>query len=60
MFKKEERSRSLQKLSKTMHDLAPSLFIVEIVDIIALKKKFYNAKFRHKQLAVEKLLVRKQ
>jgi len=59
MFKKEERSRSLKKLSKTMHDLAPSLFLVEIVDIIALKKNFYNAKFRHKQLAVEKLLVRK-
>ena len=58
MFSKEERSVALKELSKKMHDLAPSLFLLEIVDIIALKKKFYNTKFRHKQLAVDKLRVK--
>ena len=58
MFSKENRLVALKELSKKMHDLAPSLFLIEIVDIIALKKKFYNTKFRHKQLAVEKLRVR--
>ncbi len=58
MFSREKRSVALKKLSKKMHDLAPSLFLIEIVDIIALKKKFYNTNFRHKQLAVEKLRVK--
>ncbi|MEE2705123.1 MAG: ABC transporter substrate-binding protein [Pseudomonadota bacterium] len=58
MFSREKRSVALKELSKKMHDLAPSLFLIEIVDIIALKKKFYNTNFRHKQLAVEKLRVK--
>lgn len=55
MFDPEERSLTLQGLSQNMHDLAPSLFLVHIVDVIAASDKFGELPFRHKQLAVDKL-----
>ncbi|MBT5240165.1 MAG: hypothetical protein HOH20_12385 [Rhodospirillaceae bacterium] len=55
MFDPEERSRTLQDLSQRMHDLAPALFLVHIVDVIAASDRLGELPFRHKQLAVDKL-----
>ncbi len=55
MFDADERSRTLQDLSQSMHDLAPSLFLVRIVDVIAASNRLGELPFRHKQLAVDKL-----
>lgn len=55
MFDVEERSRTLQDLSRTMHDIAPSLFLVQIADVIAYSDRLGDLPFRHKQLAVDKL-----
>lgn len=55
MFDTNERSRALQDLSKTMHDIAPSLFLVQIADVIAYSDRLGKLPFRHKQLAVDKL-----
>lgn len=55
MFDVEERSRALQDLSYTMHDIAPALFLVQIADVIAYSNRLGDLPFRHKQLAVDKL-----
>jgi peptide/nickel transport system substrate-binding protein len=55
MFDEDERSRTLQDLSSKMHDLAPSIFLVNIVDVIAASDKLGPLPFRHKQLAVDQL-----
>ncbi|MEQ8735566.1 MAG: ABC transporter substrate-binding protein [Rhodospirillaceae bacterium] len=55
MFDKQERDETLQDLSKTMHDLAPALFLVYIVDVIAVSDRLGELPFRHKQLAVDQL-----
>ncbi len=55
MFDAEERERTLQSLSKTMHDLAPAIFLHQLVDIIAVNKRLGPLPFRHKQLAIDQL-----
>lgn len=55
IFNAEERSRALQNLSKTMHEIAPSLFLVQIADVIAYSDRLGELPFRHKQLAVDQL-----
>lgn len=55
MFDIEERSRTLQDLSRTMHDIAPALFLVQIADVIAYSDRLDELPFRHKQLAVDRL-----
>lgn len=59
MFDPIERAGTLQDLSLTMHDLAPALFLVQIVDVIAASDKFDALPFRHKQLAVDKLRLKR-
>ena len=55
MFDAEEREKTLQDLSKQMHDLAPSIFLMQLVDIVAVNPRFGPLPFRHKQLAVDQL-----
>jgi len=55
MFDPEERERALQALSKEIHDLAPSLFLVPLVDVIAASERLGPLPYRHKQLAMEKM-----
>ena len=55
MFDEEERERTLQSLSKTMHDLAPTIFLHQLVDIVAVNDRLGPLPFRHKQLAVDQL-----
>jgi peptide/nickel transport system substrate-binding protein len=55
MFDPVERERALQALSEETHDLAPSLFLVPLVDVIAAHERLGPLLYRHKQLAMEKL-----
>ena len=55
MFDPVKREAVLQDLSLAMHNLAPAVFLVQIVDVIAASNKFGALPFRHKQLAVDKL-----
>ncbi len=55
MFDPAKRERALQALSKEVHDLAPSLFLVPLVDVVAASGRLGPLHYRHKQLAMEKL-----
>lgn len=55
MFDAEERDRTLQDLSKQMHDLAPAIYLVQLVDIVTVSPRLGDLPFRHKQLAVDQL-----
>lgn len=59
MFDPVKREKALQGLSLAMHDLAPAIFLVQIVDVIAASDKFDTLPFRHKQLAVDKLRLKR-
>ena len=55
IFNPVERDRVLQDLSKTMHDLAPAIFLIQLVDIVAVSDRYGPLPYRHKQLAVDQL-----
>lgn len=55
MFDVAERSGALQDLSRKMHELAPSVFLLELADVIAYSDRLADLPFRHKQLAVDQL-----
>ncbi len=55
MFDPAEREAALQDLSRDMHDLAPALFLVRLVDVVASSPRLGPLPFRHKQLAMEKM-----
>ena len=55
IFDGDERERVLQDLSKQMHDLAPAIFLIQLVDIISVSPRFALLPFRHKQLAIDQL-----
>lgn len=55
MFDPAERERTLKDLSQKMHELAPALFMVQLVDIVSVSDRLGPLPFRHKQLAVDQL-----
>jgi len=55
MFNTEERENTLQELSQQMHDLAPAIFLIQLVDIVSVSSQLGPLVFRHKQLAVDQL-----
>ncbi|MFL2770965.1 MAG: ABC transporter substrate-binding protein [Rhodospirillaceae bacterium] len=55
MFNTDQRENALQELSQQMHDLAPSIFLIQLVDIVSVSSRLGSLVFRHKQLAVDQL-----
>lgn len=55
MFDAHERDQTLQDLSQKMHDLAPAIFLVQLVDIVTVSPRLGPLTYRHKQLAVDQL-----
>jgi len=55
MFDAHERDQTLHDLSQKKHDLAPAIFLVQLIDIVTVSPRFGPLTYRHKQLAVDQL-----